>query len=84
MTQSEATNKRSEEPWIKWIKKTIKFYTPDGFEIEEAINSGAFHFNISTDTIRYRWLPKYTSHAGPLKVIGNNLFLKCDTDPNSN
>lgn len=80
MTQSEATNQRSEEPWLKWLKGRIKFYGKEGYEIEEAVNSGGFHFKISVDTIRYRYLPKYTSRAGPFKVIGDNLFFKLDSD----
>lgn len=82
MTQSEAVNQRAEKPWYEWVKSKIKFYDPDGFSIDEAISSGAFLFDVSVDTIRYRWLDKFTSSASPIKVVHGTLFFKSGTDPN--
>jgi len=81
LTRSEATNLRAEPQFREWVVNSVKSCGLDGFEIEDAINSGAEMFSVSIATTP-KWLAKMTSPAGKLRVIGACLFTKHDVDRN--
>ena len=71
MSQSEATNKRAEKPWVDWLYNQVR--TGKSITWIYAVSEGAFKFDISTDTIEKRYYRKYfEAPSGPFELIRDN------------